>query len=195
MQPPAPGLIADRRRFETVVVSRAATVDFDAFYRLEFSNMVALAQSICGDRSEAEDIAQEAMTKAHQHWDRIARYERPGAWLRRITINGALSRRRRLRREFKTLRRRALERRPDEAHVAERDDELWEAVKRLSPRQRSAIALFYQQGHSTREIASILGCSVSTATSHLSEGRKRLASELGETLDVEVGDIPEAEHQ
>lgn len=179
------GVATTPQHLHAPAVRRATFIDFDDFYRAEFASMVALAQSICGDRAAGEDVAQEAMAKAHQHWGRIANYERPGGWLRRVTINVAISRRRRLRRELSTLRRRALERRPEEVHDPGRDDELWDAVQRLPPRQRSVVALFYQQGHSTREIASILDCSVSTATSHLSEARKRLALELGESLDVD----------
>ena len=45
----------------------------------------------------AEEIAQEALLRAHREWDRIARYDKPGAWVRRVTINLATSSRRRRR--------------------------------------------------------------------------------------------------
>lgn len=63
------------------------------------------------------------------------------------------------------------------------DHEVWEAVARLAPRQRAVVALFYQHDLSTADIAEALGCSVSTATSHLNQARTRLASMLGEPLE------------
>jgi len=169
---------------DPVVVIAASAMDFDAFYRSEYTAMRALARSICGDTATAEDLVQEAFTKAHQQWNTIARYERPGAWLRRVTINLALSRRRRLGRELHALRRKALER--PAAPEPEVDDEVWDAVRKLPRRQRAVVALFYQEDRSTREIAEILGCTISTATSHLNQARKKLAHELGESASTPV---------
>ena len=154
--------------------------DFDTFYRAEFPAMRALARNISGDGAVAEDLVQEAFTKAHQQWPKISQYDRPGAWLRRVTINLAISRRRRVGREIAALRRKAFERQPEP--VPEIDDEVWAAVRRLPPRQRAVVALFYQEDRSTKDIAEILECTVSTATSHLNQARKKLALDLGETL-------------
>lgn len=163
-------------------------VDFDRFYRQEFAAMVALAHTICGDGQLAEDLAQEAMSKAHDRWHKVQHYDRPGAWLRRVTINLSLSRRRRLAREIVGLRTAEVA----EPTPADPDDELWQAVATLAPKQRAAIALFYQDDLSTSEIAEILGCSVSTATSHLSVARKRLARLLGEPEpEPELGPEPD----
>jgi len=148
--------------------------------------MIALARSICGDRQLAEDLAQEAMTRAHRDWPKIRSYERPGAWLRRITINLALSRRRRLVRELAVLTRIASEPRPTTNPDADPDSAVWEAVRKLPPKQRAAVALFYQEDQSTSAIAAILGCSVSTATSHLNLARKRLAQLLAEAEPEEL---------
>ncbi len=161
-------------------------MDFDQFYRSELPAMIALSRSICGDLQVAEDIAQEAMTKAHRNWHKIEKYDRPGAWLRRVTINLTLSRRRRIVRELSLLRKISKEPVVETAATTEDDGDVWEAVRQLPPKQRAAIALFYQEDQSTNAIADALGCSVSTATSHLNLGRKRLAKLLGET---ESGDL------
>ncbi|MGH1489279.1 MAG: RNA polymerase sigma factor [Acidimicrobiales bacterium] len=168
----------------TPVATRAATVKFDDFYRLEFSSMVALARAICGDHQQAEDLAQEAMSRAHKHWPKVSGYDRPGAWLRRVTINLALSRRKRIQRELTMLRRTAAAQRPPaEDPSPGSDDEVWHAVRSLPPKQRAAIALFYQEDQSTADIAEALGCTVSTATSHLSQARARLANLLNEEAE------------
>lgn len=153
--------------------------------------MRALARNISGDSAVAEDLVQEAFTKAHQQWAKISQYERPGAWLRRVTINLAISRRRRIGREITALRRKAFERPPEPP--AEADDEVWEAVRKLPPRQRAVVALFYQEDRSTRDIAEILGCTVSTATSHLNQARKKLAVELGEKLETDRGEADDSD--
>lgn len=164
---------------------------FDALYRAEYTSMVALARAICGDHNHAEDLAQEAFSRAHRHWSKVSGYDRPGAWVRRVTINLALSRRRRMQREL-TMWARSAGAGPepdasDWGDPAERtggpDDEVWLAVSRLSPRQRAVVALFYQQDLSTAEIANALGCSVSTATSHLNQARTRLATMLNEPIE------------
>lgn len=174
------GALDASRQSRSAQIIVLAPMDFDSFYRTELAPMVALARGICGDLAVAEEVAQEAFTKAHQHWSKVAKYERPGAWLRRVTINLAISKRRRLGRELVALRRKALERPDEERHAPDHDDELWHAVRQLPPRQRAVVALFYQEDRSTRDIAEILDCSISTATSHLNQARKKLAVLLGE---------------
>jgi RNA polymerase sigma-70 factor (ECF subfamily) len=169
----------------------AASLDFDGFYTREFPAMSALAHTVCGDRASAEDIAQEALSRAHQHWPKISRYDRPGAWLRRVTINLALSRRDRGRREVVGMA-------PFEragSQVADRpgtdaDTDVWDAVALLAPRQRAVVALFYQDDLATDAIAEILDCSVSTVTSHLAAARKRLAELLGEETNGSAAAAP-----
>ena len=70
------------------------TGDYTTFFRREVRSLVALAAAIAG-ADRAEEIAQEALLRAHREWDRIARYDKPGAWVRRVTINLATSSRRR----------------------------------------------------------------------------------------------------
>ena len=51
---------------------------------------------------------------------------------------------------------------------------LEEALKRLSPPDRTAVTLFYYEERTAREIAFILGTSVSNVTTRLHRVRKRL---------------------
>ena len=68
--------------------------DYTTFFRREVRSLIALAAAIAG-ADRAEEIAQEALLRAHRDWDRISRYDKPGAWVRRVTINLATSSRRR----------------------------------------------------------------------------------------------------
>ena len=155
--------------------------DFDGFYRRELPTMVALAAAITGSTVAAEDIAQEALVRAYNQWDKIGGYDKPGAWVRRVTINLALSNRKRLGAEVKAKlrlgRRDAVDRPVVEPHPF-RFDDVWSAVAKLPGQQRAAVALHYLEDRSVADIADILDCSQSTARVHLHRGRSSLASLL-----------------
>lgn len=154
-------------------------ISFDAFYRAEYSAMVALAAATSGVPSSGEDLAQEALIRAHGQWDRICSYDKPGAWLRRTTINLALNTRRSRRRE-----RRALSvvgrQRSTTVTIVFDDSDVWTAVASLPGQQRAAVALFYLEDRSVADIAEILACAHNTAKAHLHNGRLRLAELLEE---------------
>jgi Sigma-70 region 2 len=60
--------------------------DFAEFYEASYGRMVALVAAIVGDRSQAEDIAQEAFSRALTRWQRVARYDLPEAWVRKVAL-------------------------------------------------------------------------------------------------------------
>jgi len=159
--------------------STGPDLGFVGLFRTEYAAIVGLITVVVGDRAVAEDLTQDAFSRAHQHWDRIAGYERPGAWVRRVALNGALSWRRSKQREARALRR------LDVGRTAEAPDvtEVWRAVAELPGQQRAAVALFYVEDRTTAEIADILGCSESTARVHLHRGRQALGVALGARTD------------
>jgi RNA polymerase sigma factor (sigma-70 family) len=55
-----------------------------------------------------------------------------------------------------------------------RDEGLWDAVRSLPPRQRSAVVLRYVADLPHREIASAIGCSEEAARRSLHEGLVKL---------------------
>jgi len=148
---------------------------FAELFRAEYGTIVGLITVVVGDRAAAEDLTQDAFGKAHRHWDRIAAYERPGAWVRRVALNGALTHRRSRQREARALRR------VDAGGTVEAPEvvEVWQAVAQLPGQQRAAVALFYVEDRTTAEIAEILGCGESTARVHLHRGRQALKAALG----------------
>ena len=58
--------------------------DFDAFYVAAVHRVVVYVYAVCGDRAEAQDIAQEAFARAWQHWARVNGYDDPEAWVRMV---------------------------------------------------------------------------------------------------------------
>ncbi|MEM8922347.1 MAG: sigma-70 family RNA polymerase sigma factor [Actinomycetota bacterium] len=151
----------------------STTHSFEAVFAIEYPRMVALAAAAGGSRAQAEDIAQEAMTKLHRDWDRIGTYDRPDLWLRRVTVNQARSWRRRLGAEGRALLRLG----PAEATLpptSEEDAPLWQAVNALPTMQRTVLALRHLEGHPLTDIAEMLDISASTARVHLHRAKQQL---------------------
>lgn len=150
---------------------------YEAFFRAEYPRLVSLATAMTGDRRVAEELAQEALLRAHRRWNRIAGYDMPGAWVRRVTINLATSARARRGREQRALDRLGSER-PPVAPYDYADDDFWALVRQLPRRQAAAVALHYLEDRPVAEVAAILGCAEGTAKAHLHKGRTALARQL-----------------
>lgn len=169
------------RAIETPVVNandRVSIESFDEYYQRDYRSLLGLAFVWCGSLQPAEDLVHEALTEAHRRWKKIAHYDDPGAWVRRVMVNKSTSRFRRLRSETKALTRLAGRREDQSIEPVARTGEVWAAVRTLPTRQAQAIALFYWEDRSIAEIADILGCGVETARTHLKRGRATLASRL-----------------
>ena len=143
-----------------------------------------MAYALSGSRLGAEDLAQEAFVAAHQRWDRIGGYDKPGAWVRRVMANKAVSGFRRRASERQALARLAGQQAQALPELEPEDEEFWQLVRELPKRQAQTTALFYVEDRSIAEIAEILECSPSTAKVHLHRARQTLARKL----ELEVGD-------
>ncbi len=162
--------------FELPVVSAAEP--FDSFFHREFPRMVAVAYAISGSRWAAEELAQEACLRAYKSWDAVSGYDKPGAWLRRVTINLANSLLRRRISEMKALERYAVGGvEPLDSHPVE-EQSFWDEVKGLPQRQREVIVLHYVDDMSTSDIAEVLDISESSVRTHMQRGRDMLAQRL-----------------
>ena len=159
-------------------VIRSAPELFEDFYIREYLAVVGLAYALSGSRWGAEDIAQEAFLAAHREWDRIGRYDKPGAWVRRVVANLSVSSLRRRAAEAKALARLPFGHRDPLPDLAEGDTEFWAAIRSLPRRQAQVVALFYLEDRSVAEIAEILDVTLGTVKRHLHDGRQALARRL-----------------
>ncbi len=156
---------------------RPAVFTFDDFFSAEYARLVTLLTAYTGHRATAEELAQEAMLRAHQKWKRVANYDAPSAWLRRVALNLANNHGARRRTERRMLVNLANERSAGRPGIGEatEQDEFWAVVRQLPRRQAAAVALHYLEDRSVTDVATILGCAEGTAKAHLHKGRANLA--------------------
>ena len=151
-------------------------VHFSAFYSAEYIPLRAIALGLVKDPAAAEDLVQEAMTSALMRWSDVGGFDEPRAWVRRVMLNAAASRFRRIRSEIKGLARLVQPAAVDPAPLP--DEPLWMSVRRLPLRQRQIVVLTYVGELTTREIADLLECAESTVRVHLSRARAGLRASL-----------------
>jgi RNA polymerase sigma factor (sigma-70 family) len=130
-----------------------------------------VAFKILGDREEASDVAQEALTKTALRWERVSDYA--PAFVARVAGQRAVDVRRRHGRKS------ALDPgRPGERFPMEERDELVAALRRLPNRQRQVVVLRYLGDISEADTARALGCSPGTIKQHSSRGLAALRAIL-----------------
>jgi RNA polymerase sigma-70 factor (sigma-E family) len=141
-----------------------ATHSFDVFVAEHGASLLRTAHLITLDRTEAEDLVQECLLRLSQRWDRVGAMEHRLAYARRVLTNLAF-------RDSKRRRRRLAELREEVRDVAEPIDalelagvrrELLDALRQLTVRQRTVLALRYFHDFSESQVADLLGCSVGT---------------------------------
>ena len=153
-------------------------VDFDDFYQRGYRRCVALGYVLAGSAADADDLVQDAFSIAYRRWPEISAYDDPLAWVRKVMVNNAMSRGRRLKREVRAMVRFGNRLQVAAPGIDERDRELWQLVSKLPKQQAAAIALHYVDDLSVEAVAEVLGCSAGTVKTHLSRGRHALAARL-----------------
>src|SRR6187399_1501074 len=91
-----------------------------------------VAYGVLRHRQDAEDVAQEALARAHQRFQQLRDRERFRGWLVRLTWRMAIDRRRsdqrRVARETTHAREQPVTTRPDESPGPDRVTALWQAI-------------------------------------------------------------------
>lgn len=140
--------------------------DLEAFCHAEYAPLVGLLGLYCGDGHVAEELTQEALARACRDWRRVRTMTRPDAWLRRVAINLARSRFRRLLAE-----RRANERSFGRSETAHHDPDaaarvaVRDAIAALPHRQKAVLILLYFGDMTMAQVAEVLDCPEGTVKS------------------------------
>jgi RNA polymerase sigma-70 factor, ECF subfamily len=160
----------------------AAGASFEEFYAATVDRLLGQLFLVTGDLHAAEEIVQEAFTRASTRWARLRDYDVPEAWVRRVAMNLAADRARSLRRHARAILR--LGPPPAVPSVSVETLALVQALGTLPVRQRQAIVLHYLADLPVQEVAGILTVSGGTVKSLLARGRRALAARLGEPAEV-----------
>lgn len=135
------------------------------------ANLLRLALSIVKNGYDAEDAVSAAMVKAMQHADDLRSTDSLRPWALRITARCCYDLLRRQKREAPVAM-------LPETPVLESSDDLYGELLRLPPVYGQVLILYYYEGFSTWEMASVLGLARTTVSMRLSRGRKMLKAVL-----------------
>ena len=152
---------------------------FSELMSAEAPGLVRVAAVIIGDEGLAREVVQEAFARALVRWRRLRAYDRPGGWLRLVTVRLAV-------REAGRQRREGVGVDPGDGVAVEGvggfDVDLQRAIAALAVEDRTVIVLHYLCDMPVEEVAAVVGARAGTVRVRLHRARKRLAEVL------EVGD-------
>ena len=170
------------RRASRAQAAPAADDDaFAAVFSTHHAELLRLAYLLCGDVARADDLVAETFARFHRPW-RSGRVDNDRAYLRRTLVNLSNSWLRRARLERGEARRRHGDDRgavDAQQHAADRD-EVYQALRRLPARQRTAIVLRYYEDLSVHQTAQVMGVSSGTVKASVSRGLATLRSLLAD---------------
>ncbi|MBR5674205.1 MAG: RNA polymerase sigma factor [Muribaculaceae bacterium] len=131
----------------------------------------------CGNKSDADDLAQDTLVKAYLSLTGFQDKGRFRSWLFKIAHNTFLNHMARQRTTESIDEARTLVSNTAADSSFEHQD-LYMALRALPPKERSAITLFYLNGYSIKDIAKITDASEGAVKTQLSRGRDKLKAKL-----------------
>jgi RNA polymerase sigma-70 factor (ECF subfamily) len=140
-----------------------------------------VAFSVLRHRENAEDVAQDALIRAHRNFHKLRNREGFRAWLVRTTWRLALDHRRgEVRRMARQIehQRCSLPGADEAAATRERANHLWEAIDTLPEKLRMPLVMFSIVGHDLAEVARLLRLPEGTVKSRLFHARRQLQERL-----------------
>jgi RNA polymerase sigma-70 factor, ECF subfamily len=157
-------------------------LDFVSFFQAEYEPLLRTMYVLCRNLAEAEDLAQEAMARAFERWEKVRAAASPRAYVYAIALN--------LRRS--ALRRAALAIRhgqadatiPDDPDtLAERRVEILRALRSLPQSQREALLLVDLVGMTSEEAGRVLGIEADSVRGRIHRARRALRERYGGSTD------------
>lgn len=154
--------------------------------------LYGLAVRLCGNRTAAQDIVQDALVRAFRGFGRLRNREQPRLWLTRILTRCHIDRFRAEHEADETLSLddetrfdlfdKITEEDPfpysDRLHLdfleLFDDEKIIDVLQKLHPAHRTAIILAYVYGFTAREIADMTATTIGTVLARLFRGRKQL---------------------
>ncbi len=143
---------------------------FEEFFEREYERLVRTMYLLARNHDEAEELAQEAMARTYERWERVRRMEAPTAYVYRIAINLHRRQQRRLVQLVRDVLPRAWN--PREMSLStESATEVRMALRSLKAELRTVLILTEWLGLRTEEVASLTGLRPSSVRSRLHRAR------------------------
>lgn len=168
------------------VLQQAARGDTEAFAEIvrEYQGTVfSIGWHFLGDRSQAEDLAQDVFLELYQGLAGIQSAAHLTHWLRRVAVNRSIDqgRRKKFRRELalEEIHEPAAEDAAADSFLSQR---LRQTVAGLPEKQRMVVVLRYQEDLGPAEIADLLAMPVNTVKSTLHRALEELRGKLARKL-------------
>lgn len=153
--------------FDEATVISSSVPTFEEVFPVLIRDAYRVAYRLLGDRTEAEDVAQEACARTYSKWSSVRDHAEP--WCVRVASNLAL--------DLLRARTRAIKRneriKANEIVMTPKVDErldLYAALEKLPRRQRETVVLRYLGDLSEAQTADLIGCSVGSVKTHASRG-------------------------
>ncbi len=150
--------------------------------------VLRMCSALAGNWDEGQELAQEVMVLACEHFTALHDPQAFRPWLRVVARHKFISWLRRRKHEREMVSTAVLPDVPAAGGGAERDLDLERAIARLPEEQRTAIVLHYFLGLRYREIAAVVGCPIGTVMSRLAAARGKLQRELAPKADADRGE-------
>lgn len=189
--------LAMDKQEEDILVARArdgCQQSFATIVTQQSPQLIRLAWRLLGNRSDAEDIVQEAFLRLHRSLNSFRGDSRLGTWLYRTVTRLSIDalRREKIKSRIFFLRRNNSDPDPLDLIATQASGQdvrldakqqialLQQAMQKLSPQQRTVLTLRHQEELSLKEIAEVLDLSEGTVKVHLHRAVKSLRSALAE---------------
>jgi RNA polymerase sigma-70 factor (sigma-E family) len=157
--------------------------DFDDWVAARGPGLMRLAYVLTGNRADAEDAVQDALSRALTRWDNIREVGDPDAYVRRMVVNAHTSWWRKFRRRESPVAEVHSSGTAGDADRSAEHDRVWRACLALPETQRVAVVLRYYERLEYAEIAALTGVAEGSVRSRVSRGLTALRSTLGEEHD------------
>lgn len=157
---------------------KPATPEFRRQLQDIIPSLRAFARGLCGNREQADDLAQEAMMRAWAARDSFEPGSNFRAWMFMILRNhfySTIRKNSRMTSWDPEAAERILVQEPSQQHAIHVSD-VEKALQRLPAQQREVLLLVGAGGASYEEAAEIVGCALGTVKSRLARGRTALAT-------------------
>lgn len=159
-----------------VVEASGSGLGFEEFFREEYPRLARGLYLVTRNAGEAEDLAQEAMARIYERWDRVAGMESPVGYAFRTAMNLHRHRLRRL-----AVRARQVFAAPPDPDPADRVSartDVADAVATLPAGQREALLLVDWLGLDSEEAGRVLGIEPVSVRTRLHRARAVLRERL-----------------